>query len=173
MKYDLVRTENQNELESRLIHSFICLPTNPWSIQKLNHETMACILGGWYCGEEPHTLKAIARINNQQENLIEILKHQGLIGSIEIPDDIELVRHVIRMHKTLIEFEIDFPDTFKVISEMIYCLGNDDISALANDFISESIYHCETALGQSRDAWSDFLGEFLNFCPQRENRMSA
>jgi hypothetical protein len=173
MKYDLVRTEDQNKLESRLIHSFICLPTNPWSIQKLSHSNIACILGGWYCGVEPYNLKVIPRINGAKENLIEILKHKELIGSIEIPDDMEVVRHVIRMHKVLIEFELDFPDTFKALSDMIYCLGNDEISELADDFISESVYHCRAALDQSRDAWSDFLAEFLNFCPANKMQLSA
>jgi hypothetical protein len=173
MKYDLVRTEDQNKLESRLMHSFICLPCNPWSIQRLSHSNIACILSGWYYGTEPYNLKAIPRINGTQENLIEILKHQELIGSIEIPDDIEVVRHVIRMHKVLIEFELDFPDTFRALSDMIYSLGNDEISELADDFISESIDHCQTALVQSRDAWSDFLGEFLNFRPANQMRLSA
>lgn len=173
MKYDLVRTEDQDLLENRLMHSFICLPTNPWSIQKLSHFNIACILGGWYCGQEPHNLRAIPRINGATENLIEILKHKELIGSIDIPDDIEILRHVIRMHKSLIEFELDFPDTFKALSDMIYCLGNDEISELANEFIDESVYHCRTALDQSRDAWSDFLGQFLNFCPANQMQLSA
>lgn len=173
MKYDLVRTEKQNKLESRLIHSFICLPFNPWSIQKLSHLNIACILGGWYCGIEPYNLIAIPRINGAQENLIEILKHKEVIGSIEIPDDIEVVRHVIRMHKALIEFELEFPDTFKALSDMIYCLGNDEISELADDFISESVYYCQSALDHSRDAWSDFLAEFLNFCPANQMQLSA
>ena len=173
MKYDLVRIESQNKLESRLMHSFICLPSNPWSIQKLSHSNIACILSGWYYDVEPYTLKAIPRIHNTQEDLIEILKYQELIGSIEIPDDIEVVRHVIRMHKVLIEFELDFPDTFKALSDMIYCLGNDEVSELAEDFISESIYHFRTALDQSRNAWSDFLAQFLHFCPADQMRLSA
>lgn len=173
MKYDLVRTEKQSGLEGRLMHSFICLPPNPWSIQRLSHANIACILSGWYCGREPYCLKAIPRINGTQEDLIEILKHQELIGSIEIPDDIEVVRQVIRMHKAFIEFEIDFPDIFKGISDMIFCLGNDEVSDLADDFISESVYHCRTALDQSRDAWSDFVAQFLNFCPANEMKLSA
>lgn len=173
MKYDLVITKDQNKLESRLMHSFICVPNNPWSIQRLSHSNIACILSGWYCGIEPYQLRAIPRIDGARENLIEILKHQELIGSIEIPDDIEVVRHVIRMHKVLIDFELDFPDTFKALSDMIYCLGNDEVSELADDFIGESIYHCRTALDQSRDAWSDFVAQFLNFCPADQMKLSA
>ena len=173
MKFDLVRTESQNKLESRLMHSFISLPTNPWSIQKLSHLNIACILSGWYYGIEPYKLKAIPRINGTQENLIEILKHQELIGSIEIPDDIEVLRHVIRMHKALIEFELDFPDIFKGISDMIYCLGNEEIPELVDDFIYESVCHCRTALDHCRDAWSDFLAQFLNFCPANQMQLSA
>lgn len=173
MKYDLVRTENVDELEKRLMHSFIHLPTNPWSIQKLSHSNMASLLTGWYCGIEPFFIKAISRIDDKQENLLEILRQQELIGSIEIPDDIEVVRHVIRMHKTLIEFELDFPDNFKAISDMIYCQGNEKVSELADEFIGESIHHCRTALDHSRDAWGNFLGEFLIFCPAEKMKLSA
>ena len=173
MKYDLVRTENINELERRLIHSFIHLPTNPWSIHQLSHSNIASVLSGWYCDLDPYFLKAIPRIADKQENLIEILKHQELIGSIEIPDNIEVVRHVIRMHKTLIEFELDFPDSFRAIADMIYCLGNEEVSELADDFIGESIHYCQTALDHSRDAWGNFLGGFLHFCPAEKMKLSA
>lgn len=161
MKYDLVRTENVDEIQKRLLHSFIHLPTNPWSIHQLSHSNIACVLSGWYCGVEPYFLKAIPRIDDIQENLLEILKYQELVGSIEIPDNIEVIRHVLRMHKVLIEFEIDFPDSFQAISDMIYCLGSDKVSELADEFVDESIFHCRTALDHSRDAWGNFLGEFL------------
>jgi hypothetical protein len=173
MKYDLVRTETQEKIAARLMYSFVCLPANSWTIQKLSHANIACILGGWYCGIEPYYLKAIPRINNQQENLIEILKHNELLGSIDVPDDIESVRHVLRMHKLLVEFELEFPNEFRVASDLIYCQGDEDTSELATEFIDESNSHCRTAVDQTRASWDSFLGEFLKFCPAKDIQIAA
>jgi hypothetical protein len=173
MKYDLVRSEDDKGLEGRLIDSFIRLPTNPWSLQKLSHSNTACVLVAWHCGMDPLSLKVIPRTPEGKEDFFEILRNKELIGSIEIPDDIEVVMHVLRMHKALIELELDFPNVFAGISNMIYCLGNDDISELADEFVRESSFNYQTALEHSRDSWNSFLGEFLNFCPAKDMRLAA
>lgn len=162
MKYDILLSKENEEIDI-VIESYFQTSINPYIFNKINLEKSLLILSSELVEYCYFDIRLVPRLNNDQINILELVKSPKIIATIEGEWTKDTAIHLLRIKKCIFDSNFNLIEKINFFPEIIAIDNDPDSAELVNEFIGFTEDHIDSFKRKVFRRWQNLIRSYLSF----------